>query len=129
MKKVLLTFAFIAVAQAGLAQQQDEAFKKDVLKLIDLKEGADKGMDKAMKDIPKEKQAAFTAEMKTLEASYNEKMANIAMEVYTKEEVKELIAFYESPVHKKESVFAEKTKKVNIEYFTTLMSVMGKYIE
>src|SRR6478609_1659085 len=105
MKKVLLTFAFIAIAQVGLAQQKDEAFKKDALRLIELKNGDDKGMDKIMKDIPKEKQAAFLAEMKTLEASYNEKMANIAMEVYTKEEVKELIAFYESPVHKKETVF------------------------
>ncbi|MGG7034124.1 MAG: hypothetical protein ACI7YS_02880 [Flavobacterium sp.] len=128
MKKVFLAFAFVLVAQVGVAQ--DDAFKKDVMKLIELKEGDDdKGMDKMMRDIPKEKQAAFTAEMKAIMTSYREKIAVIAMEVYTKEDVKELLAFYGSPVHKKESVLAEKSKNVNVEFFTSLMPLIMKYQE
>ena len=126
MKKVFFALLFVGAVQ--FASAQDEAFKKDVLKLIELKEGGDE-MDKMMKDIPQEKQAAFAAEMKTLMTSHREKLAAIAMEVYTKEEVKELLAFYGSPVHKKESVLAEKTKKVNLEFITALMPVMMKYQE
>ena len=39
MKKLILTFAFVAVAQLGFAQE-DPAFKADVLKVVQRSSGA-----------------------------------------------------------------------------------------
>ncbi len=104
MKKILLTFTLLFVVQFGFAQQQDEAFKKDVIKLIEISGGAS-GMkvakDQIVKMIPQEKQVDFSKDFDALLPSFYDKMAKVYMEVYTKEDVKGLLAFYETPVGKK----------------------------
>jgi len=104
MKKVLLTFALILVAQIGFAQQQDQAFKKDVLKLLELSGSTSTmkvAMDQIIQKVPKEKHSAFQKDFEALMPGLYDKMATIYMEIYTKEDVKGMIAFYETPIGKK----------------------------
>ena len=60
MKKLIVTFALVLLSQIGFSQ--DEAFKKDVLKVIEMS-GAANQMKSAktqiLQMVPKEKQAAF----------------------------------------------------------------------
>ena len=138
MKKLFAVAAFALVSQVGFAQQQvDEAFKKDVLRVIEIQDGGEKGMDKEIAEIsekiPKEKRAAFIVEFNAMMSSYKDKMADVYMVVYTKEDLKELLAFYESPFWKKLSEkkkeLATKTKEISMELMMGMMPLMMKYGE
>lgn len=105
MKKILFVFTLV-IGMHVSAQTKDEALKKDVLTLIEKSGGA--GPAKAAKAqlltmIPAEKHAAFIVEFdQSLPALYD-KMADVYMEVYTKEDIKAMLAFYDSPLGKKMS--------------------------
>ncbi|HLA55203.1 MAG TPA: DUF2059 domain-containing protein, partial [Flavobacterium sp.] len=102
MKKLLLTIALVLAAQVGMAQ--DDAFKKDVMKVIEMNgsnEQLKMAKDQIVKMVPAEKQAAFIIEFDATLPSYYEKVAKVYMETYTKEDIKAMLAFYESPVGKK----------------------------
>jgi hypothetical protein len=135
MKKIILTLGLVLVTQFGFSQM-DEAFKKDVLKVI---EKGDIGSqlrtvkDQVIKNLPAEKQAAFTVEF---DASINDlytKLVPVYAEAYTKEDIKAMIAFYESPVGKKMAEKAtglnEKSQEVAKEWGQGLQSMMMKYME
>ena len=51
--------------------------------------------------IPEEKQAAFLVEFDALLPKVYESTAKVYMEEYSKEDIKAMLAFYESPVGKK----------------------------
>lgn len=135
MKKFILTFAFVCIAQLGFSQV-DEAFKKDVLKVIE-NSGAANQMKAAkgqiLKMIPEAKQAAFIVEFDaTLPALYD-KLAVVYMEVYTKEDIKTMLTFYDSPVGKKmaenSGVLMEKSQAAAQEWGQGLQGMMMKYME
>jgi len=133
MKKLVLTVAFFLVANFAIAQ---DAFKTDVLKVIQ-QSGAAAPMQMAkeqvMENIPLTKREAFSKEFDaTLPALYEE-IAKIYMEVYTHEDVKQMLKFYESPIGKKiSSSLGEITKKSTVagqEWGMELQSIMMKYIQ
>ncbi|UUC46855.1 DUF2059 domain-containing protein [Flavobacterium cerinum] len=135
MKKIVLTFAFVLAAQIGMAQTND-AFKKDVLKVIEVTGSASQmkiAKDQILKMIPKEKQAAFLVEFDASLPSLYEKIANVYMQEYTHDDVKQILKFYETPVGKKMTekagVIAEKNMAASQEWGSSLQGMMMKYMQ
>jgi hypothetical protein len=132
MKKVFLSIAFVLIAQITLAQ--DTNFKKDVLKLISIS-GADAQMKvvkpQILNMIPEDKRENFSKEFDLSLPSVYDKIAKIYMELYTSEDIKGMIAFYESPVGKKMSEKAgeltQKTMQAGQEWGKELQIIMKKY--
>ncbi|MEC4005907.1 DUF2059 domain-containing protein [Flavobacterium sp. SUN052] len=158
MKKVILTLAILAVTQVGLAQAKkatpktapattaapaapaaastDEAFKKDVMKVIERGEMGGQ-MAQVKKQIlgmiPEDKQAAFLLEFDVIIAKVYDGTAKIYMEEYTKEDIKAMLAFYESPIGKKMAEKAEVVMKKSQDSMMDLQgevqTLMGKYMQ
>lgn len=134
MKKLFSTLLLLIVAQVGMAQE--DAFKKDVLKVLEMS-GANAQMkvakDQIIKMVPADKQSAFTAELEATMPGFYDKMAKIYMETYTKDEVKAMIAFYETPVGKKMTEKAaeifQKGQFAGQDWGKSLQSIMMKYMQ
>ena len=134
MKKLIVTFALVLLAQVGFSQ--DEAFKKDVLKVIEMS-GAANQMKSAktqiLQMVPKEKQAAFILDFDATMPALYDKIAAIYMETYTKEDIKAMMAFYDSPVGRKINEKAgnilEKTQVAGKEWSEELQGLMTKYMQ
>ena len=142
MKKLIVTLGIVLATQVGFAQKTtktaatptptttseapvDEAFKKDVMKVIE-RSGAGGQMASAKKQIlamiPEDKQAAFLVEFDALLPKVYEATSKIYMEEYTKEDIKAMLAFYESPVGKK---MAQKSETIATKSQEALMSLQG----
>jgi len=140
MKKLIVTFGIVLVSQFGFAQTNamkqpatekataapvDETFKKEVEKVI-ARSGASGQMASAKKQIlgmiPEEKHAAFLVEFDALTAKVSESTVKIYMEEYTKEDIKAMLAFYDSPVGKK---MAEKAEVIATKSQEEMMSLQG----
>ena len=134
MKKVIITLALVLVAQFGFSQV-DEAFKKDVLKVIE-KSGGGAQVNAAKKQvlavIPAEKQTAFLVELDVILNKIQDETAKIYMHEYTKEDIKAMLAFYESPVGKKMTAKAEilstKSQESMMSVQTDVQELMSKYM-
>ncbi len=136
MKKVILAFTFLFTIQLATAQATDEAFKKDVLKVIQASGAA--GQMQAAKDqivpmIPADKQAAFIVEFDATMPALYEKLAKVYMDTYTKEDVKAMLVYYESPVGKKIAAKAGEVAKASMaasqEWGAALQPMMMKYMQ
>lgn len=133
MKKLLLTIALILVTQISFAQ---DTFKADVLKLIQNSGAAGpmkSAKEQVMASIPEDKKAVFSKEFDATLPSLYDKMAKVYMEIYTHQDIKDMIKFYDSPVGKK---MAEKTGELMTksmaagqEWGMELQSLMMKYIQ
>jgi uncharacterized protein len=135
MKKLILAFALVLVANLGMAQV-NEAFKKDVLKMIELTGSASQmkmAKDQILKMVPKEKQAAFLVEFDAALPSLYDKMAGTYMQEYTHEEIKSILKFYDTPIGKKMTekagVIAEKNAAASQEWAMGLQGIMMKYMQ
>jgi hypothetical protein len=134
MKKIILTAVFAFATFSGFAQ--DEALKKDVLKVIELS-GSGGQMAAAKKQllgmIPKEKQAAFIIEFDALMPKIYDASAKVYMEEFTKEDIKAMLAFYESPVGKKmaekSEVIATKSQEGMAALQGEIQALMMKYMQ
>lgn len=136
MKKLLFILAVVCASQLSSAQAKDEALKKDVLRLIQVSGGA--GPAKAAKTqlltmIPAEKHAAFIVEFDQSLPTLYDKMADVYMEVYTKEDIKAMLAFYDTPLGKKMSeksadIFS-KSQIAAKDWSQGLQALMMKYMQ
>lgn len=134
MKKLIVTFALVLLSQIGFSQ--DETFKKDVLKVIEMS-GAANQMKSAktqiLQMVPKEKQAAFILDFDATMPALYDKIAAIYMETYSKEDIKAMMAFYDSPVGRKINEKAgnilEKTQVAGKEWSEELQGLMTKYMQ
>jgi uncharacterized protein len=134
MKRILLAIAFIASAQVSFAQ--DEAFKKDVMKYIEVS-GSNSQIQAAKKQllamIPAEKHAAFIIEFDATMPAYYEKIAKVYSEVYTKEDMKAMLALYETPIGKKmaakQAEVFEKSQTAMQDWGMGLQGMMMKYMQ
>ncbi|RRJ91150.1 DUF2059 domain-containing protein [Flavobacterium macacae] len=133
MKKLFFTAAFIFVAQLSFAQ---DAFKADVVKLIQSSGAA--GPMKVAKEqilvaVPEEKRAAFSKDFDATLPSLYEKMAKVYMEVYTHQDIKDMLKFYESPIGKKmaekSGELSSKSMAAGQEWGMELQTAMMKYIQ
>ena len=155
MKKLILTFGLVTIAQLGFSQAPaakavtaapvstavvapvDEAFKKDVIKVIE-KNGSAGQLNSAKNQIlgmiPEDKHAAFLVEFEALMPKVYDGIAKVYMEVYTKADIKAMLAFYESPVGKKMTEKAgeiseksmESAQELNGEIQAMVMKYMGQ---
>ncbi|MEC4049260.1 DUF2059 domain-containing protein [Flavobacterium sp. SUN046] len=136
MRKIILAIAFVGVCNFGYSQNVDEAFKKDVLKVIE-RSGSAGQMSAAKKQIlgmiPQEKQAAFLVEFDALMPKVYESMSKVYMEIYTKEDIKAMLAFYESPVGKKmnekSAEISEKSMEATKELSGEIQTLVMKYMQ
>lgn len=135
MKKLILSIAFVCVAQLGMAQSQD-AFKKDIIEMIKASGSAGQmsiAKDQILTMISEDKQADFIKEFDaTLPALYD-KMAEVYMKNYTHEDVKEMLKFYNTPIGKKITANSEKITKeamaASQEWAMGLQGMMMKYAQ
>lgn len=135
MKKVFLSIAYILIAQMAMAQ--DANFKADVVKLISITNSGGAGETiKLVKTqfvsmLPEAKKEKFTKAFDASLPKMYDKLANIYMEIYTPEDIKAMIAFYESPVGKKMSEKAgelsQKIIPIGQEWGKELQELMAKY--
>jgi hypothetical protein len=135
MKKIILVLACMLAAQFTIAQAKDEAFKKDVLKMLEIS-GSNAQVNVAknqiIKMIPAEKQDAFLVEFNASLPGLYDKLADVYMETYTKEDIRAMIKFYESPVGKKMGAkageIAEKSQAAGAEWGAALQPMLMKYM-
>jgi len=134
MKKLLLLIAIIFISNSSFAQ--DEALKKDIMKVIEMSGSAAQmkvAKEQILKMIPAEKQAAFLIEFDASLPSFYEKMVKVYMELYTKEDIKAMMKYYNSPVGKKIAAnagkFTEKTQEAAKEWGEGLQGMMMKYMQ
>lgn len=124
MKKLLLAFAFVLVSQIGFAQEN--ASKEDVSELIE-KSGNSGQMSAARTQmltmIPQDKHAAFLVDFDILMKKVNDATVDIYMQEYSKEDIKAMLAFYNSPVGKK---MAEKSEKIANKSQESMASLQGE---
>lgn len=133
MKKLVFVFAFALASQFGFSQ---EDFKADVMRVIEMS-GSNATMDAAKAQVlamvPSDKQAEFTKEFDAIIKSISEQQAKNFMEVYTHDDVKEMIKFYESPVGKKMQekapILAEKAMAMQQANAMQIQSLVMKYMQ
>ena len=135
MKKLILAFAFLLVANLGMVQSK-EAFKADVLKMIQVTGSAGQmklAKEQILQMIPKEKHAAFLVEFDATLPAFYDKMADMMMTEYTHEDVKTILKFYETPVGKKmtdkSGLLAEKGAEIGKEWGMGLQGLVMKYMQ
>lgn len=134
MKKLIITAVFAFVSVTSFAQEK--ATREDVQKVIE-KSGASGQMLAAKKQvlqmIPKDKQAAFSVEFDAILKKANETTIDVYLQEYTKEDVKAMLAFYESPVGKKMSekaeVIATKSQEAMASLQGEIQAMMMKYMQ
>lgn len=132
MKKALLIFALVLTAQ--FVNAQDQVFKANVIKVISMS-GSDAQIkavkNQILKMIPAEKQNDFLKDFDATLPSLYDKLAKVYMEIYTPEDIKAMIAFYESPVGLKIQAKAGELTEKNMEaaqvWSQEFASIMAKY--
>ncbi|MCC9042814.1 DUF2059 domain-containing protein [Myroides sp. M-43] len=133
MKKIIFAFAMMLVCQFSFAQ---DAFKNDTKRYMDLS-GQMKTFEMLTKEIvanvEETKRPDFEKELKASMVVLVDKMAEMYMTEFTHDDVKKLIAFYESPIGKKLSdkseILFEKGQKVGEEWSVGLQGLMMKYMQ
>ncbi|WP_313808076.1 DUF2059 domain-containing protein [Flavobacterium sp.] len=134
MKKLFFVIAFALVANLGTAQSK-EAFKADVMKVLKVTASSQMNMAKTqiLKMVPAEKHAAFLVEFDATLPSYYDKVADVYMQEYTHEDIKEMLKFYESPIGKKITqkgdALTEKVTAAAQEWGMGLQGMMMKYMQ
>lgn len=114
MKKVVILIVLF-VGFAGFSQNED--YKTDALKLVKMQsEGQFEVMLKPFKSmVPAENQEAFMKEVRATMPDLYKQIAEVYMEYYTHEEIKEILDFYESPIGQK---VIEQTPKITEKSMT-----------
>ncbi|MGQ8870341.1 DUF2059 domain-containing protein [Myroides sp. TSA_177.3] len=134
MKKIVIVAAFMLAGHFGFAQ--DAAYKADAEKYMEVS-GQMKAFDYMTEDIiqniPEEKRAEFKKEFDVSLKEFKSNMANIYIEEFTHNEIKELIKLYETPVGKKlyekNKVLYDKGQQVGMEWGASIQSIMMKYVQ
>ena len=134
MKKFLLSITFVFVTGVMVAQEKPN--KEDVLQVIE-KSGASGQLNAAKKQllsmIPSAKHAAFVIEFDALMKKANDATAEIYMAEYSKEDIKAMLAFYNSPTGKKlaekAEAIAEKSQEAMMTLQGEVQTMMTKYMQ
>ncbi|MFN7331571.1 MAG: DUF2059 domain-containing protein, partial [Flavobacterium sp.] len=89
--------------------------------------------DQLLGQVPDDKKAAFTMEFDAMMKKINEKTAEVYAQTYTKEDIKAMMAFYNSPVGKKMKEKAgeinQKSQEAMMEIQADLQAMMMKYMQ
>jgi len=133
MKKLILSVVVLLVTQLTMAQ---DSFKADVIKVLKASGSAaqmEAAKDQIKEMIPEAKAEEFSKEFDATLPSLYDEMAKVYMEIYTQEDIKAMLKFYESPVGKKITEKAGELYKKNMEaakeWGMGLQGIMMKYME
>jgi hypothetical protein len=133
MKKTIFIIALL-IGTAFSIQAQDEAFKKDAIKLAELgSKSAEASLNQVYTMIPEDKVAEFKKELDPIMQEFYTKLGEKSMEYYTHDEVKEILKFYESEIGQKHLEVQEEMTTVAMgsmaqELQMKLMPLMQKYM-
>lgn len=133
MKKLFTLLILVAATHLGFAQ--DNAFKKDIIKFIEIS-GATSHFDIALNQIktmvPESSHEELTKDFKATLPSLYAKIADIYQEEFTHDDIKKLLAFYESEVGKKisskQSAIFEKSMLAGEQWGLDLQALIMKYM-
>jgi len=134
MKKTILITLVFFVASFTHLNAQDDTFKADAVKLVKLSsDAAEAGLAQVYTMIPEAKLEAFKKELEPVMNRYYEKIAVKSMEYYTHDDVKKLLAFYNSELGQKNLKVQEEMAKAAMgsmaqELQQDLMPIMQKYM-
>jgi hypothetical protein len=132
MKNKFLIIAFLFISQMNWAQ--DATLKANIIRLIEMS-GADAQMKvlkpEILKMIPEDKKENFSKEFDASMPSLYDKIVKVYMGMYSEEDIKAMITFYESPIGKKMSQnagqLAQKSLIAGQEWGRELQALMTKY--
>lgn len=107
MKKMIVMVAFVLIGAMATAQEKD-AFTKDTEKLVQIvsEHAFEPIVSQFSTMVNPEKKEAFVKEVKDTYPELYESIAKIYKEEFTHDEIKDMLAFYDTPTGKK---LAEKT--------------------
>ena len=134
MKKYIIIVSVLFIAQTGFSQV-DEAYKKQVLKLVEMSDTATQiklAKTQILTMIPEAKHAEFIKDFDSTLPSLYDEMTVSYMEVYTKDDIKAMIAFYESPIGQKITAksgdLSAKTSEIGKKWGEGLQAMVMKYM-
>jgi len=133
MKKTILLVVFVLTSIITITAQEKDAFTKDTEKLVEtLSVSAFEPVINQFKAmVPAEKQVDFIKEVEGTFPELYSSMAKIYMEEFTHEEVKDIMAFYETPTGKKMAektgVLSQKGMIAGQTWGMKLQTILGKY--
>lgn len=125
----------MAFTQLTFAQAKDTELKKQTIEVI--KASGSATMSAIVKQqilpmIAPDKQAAFLVEFESTLPALYDKMADVYLEVYNKEDIAAMKAFYDSPIGKKitanSGTITEKSQAASMKWAEGLQSIMMKYM-
>lgn len=131
MKKLLIVLAIVCIS-FNVNAQSDE-FASDTQNLVETisKDAFEPYIAQFVAMVPAEKQEGFKEELMGTMPELYAAMATIYMEEFTHQEIKELIAFYETPVGKKmaekSGELAQKGMTAGQAWGMKVQEIIGKY--
>ncbi|HUH51757.1 MAG TPA: DUF2059 domain-containing protein [Flavobacterium sp.] len=134
MKRFLTLLVVVATIQFGFSQ--DDSFKKDVLKFMEMS-GATSPIKSVAEQIktmvPEEQHEEFQKDFDATLPSLFSKIADAYMEEFTHKDIKQILAFYESEVGKKlsakQGIMYDKAEQAGEHWGLDLQMVMMKYMQ
>ena len=132
MRKLFVLIAILGMCQISLAQSENSEFKQDALKMIKLSNNAvEASFSQVYAMIPEEKLEDFKNEIQPIMDRYYKKMADISMEFYTHDEIKQLLEFYNSELGQKsleaQAKITEKAMQMGQQLSSEMMPILQKY--
>lgn len=131
MKKTLFIL-LICLGSFATSFAQNNSFKDDAVKLTKLSNDAvEAAFGQMYSMIPAEKLEAFKTELKPIKDNYYIKMAEISMEYYTHEDVKQLLKFYDTELGQKvlktQTKLTERSMEMVQSLSMKMMPLLQKY--
>ena len=135
MKKFLTLLTLLAITHFGFAQD-NSAFKADIIRFLEISGATEpiRGIGEQIKMmIPEDRHEEFTKDFESTLPSLFSKIADIYMAEFTHDEIKQILAFYDSDLGKKvASKTGELMEKATIageQWGLDLQMIMSKYME
>jgi hypothetical protein len=132
MKKIILLFT-IALSMTVVNAQDNDAFQKDAVKLVETlsKSAFNSVVNQYVSMVSEDKQADFKKEVEATFPDLFKAIAKIYMDEFTHDEVKDILAFYATPIGKKmadkSGVMSQKGMSAGQEWGLKLVEILGKY--
>lgn len=132
MKKLLLIFT-ISLTSIAFAQN-NSAVLEDAVKLMKLSNSTvEASMAPFVNQIPKDNQAAFQKDLQPLLDSMYKKLANVAVEQYSHEDIKAMLKFYETDLGKTmlsgQVKLLQASMQIGQEFSMQMMPLMQKHMK
>lgn len=135
MKKFLTLLTLLAITHFGFAQD-NSAFKADIIRFLEISGATEpiRGIGEQIKMmIPEDRHEEFTKDFESTLPSLFSKIADIYMAEFTHDEIKQILAFYDSDLGKKVASktgeLMEKAAIAGEQWGLDLQMIMSKYME